>query len=128
RRNFEVPADGGIGMRGLQTAAVQDGELDHPGKIGKAMPGGKVHDVVLADQVNEIRVRLAGLQRFHCVDGVRWRGPLQLQRVQTKVRLAFDRSAEHFQAKLGRSRLLFELVRRNGGRNEDQAVEAELFE
>ena len=27
----------------------------------------------------------AGLQHFHCVDGVRWRGALQLQRVQTKM-------------------------------------------
>jgi hypothetical protein len=127
RGNLQMAADGGIGMGGLQTAAVQDAELDHLREIGKTMPAWKLHDVVLADQENEFGFRLAGLERLNCVDGVGRRGAFQLHGVQAKLRFAFDGGAQHFHADLRGRRLLRKFVRRDRSRNEDQAIQIELL-
>src|SRR6202011_42179 len=65
RGNVEEPANDRIGMRGLQTAAIQHDELDHLREVGKSMPARERRDVVLADQENEFSVRLARSQRFY---------------------------------------------------------------
>ena len=114
-------------MFGFQSGPIQDSELDHLRQLGKPMPGGESRHVVFADEINELRVRLANSQGFHGVDSIGWRGALELQSIETELRFAFDGSAQHFDAGVGRRWCAIELVRRNRCGNEEQLVQLELF-
>src|SRR5437762_2428990 len=91
------------------------------------MPGREPRHVVFADEINELRIRLASSQGFHGVDSIGWRGAIQLQSIETELRFAFDGSALHFDAGLGGRWYAIELVRRNRRGNGEQLGQLVLF-
>ena len=123
-----MTANGDEPVFGLQTRPVEDGELDHLRQLGKSVPGREARHVIFADEINELRVRFADSQRFHSIDGVRGSGTLQLQGIETELRLALDGRAQHFDAEIRRGRCLVELVRRDRRGDEEQLVQLELFD
>ena len=92
------------------------------------MPRREAADVVFSDEIEQLRVRLALTERFDCVDGIGGRRTLEFHRIEFKTRLAFDRSAQHFQTGIGCRELLIQFMGRSGGRNKDNCFEIERFE
>jgi len=114
-------------MFGFQSRAVEDCELDHLRQLTKPVPGREPRDVVFSDEADKLRAGFTGAKRFDGLDRVGGRRALQLQRIETKSRLALDGSAQHFDAKVSRCRRPFEFMRRHRCRNEEQLIELELF-
>jgi len=112
----------------LEPGAIEHRELNHFRQIRKPAPGGKLRDVVFADQVNELRIGLAAAKRFDCFDGVRRRRTLELQRIEAESRLAFNCRSQHFHPRLSIRWRSTQLVRRERGRNENELVELQLFD
>ena len=107
---------------------IENRELHHFRKIVETAPGGKLRDIVFADQANELRVWLATAERFDCLDGVRRRRPLELQSIETKSRLALNCRPQHFHASIGPSWRPSQLVRRESSGDENQVVELQLLD
>ena len=117
-----------IRMFGFHTATSEDDELHHFGEFSEAVPRREAADVVFSDEIEQLRVRLALAERLDCVDGIGWRRTPEFHRIESKTRLAFDRSAQHFQTDIGRRQLLIQFVGRSGSRNKDNCFKVERFE
>ena len=91
------------------------------------MPAGQARDIIFADQNEKLRGWLAFAEGCHGVDRVGRRWPLQLHPIESKKRLAFNRSAQHFQTNVSCCRLPIQLVRGEGGRDENQCLELQLL-
>jgi hypothetical protein len=117
-----------IRVFGFHSAAIKDDELHHFGEFSKTVPCREAADVVLSDEIEQLSVRLALAERLDCVDGIGRRRTLEFHRIESKTRLAFDRSAQHFQTDIGCRELLIQLVGRSGGLNKDNFFEIERFE
>jgi len=112
----------------FHTAASEDDELHHFGEFGKAVPRREAADVVFSDEIEQLQVRLALAERLDCVDGIGWRRTPEFDLIESKTRLAPDRSAQHFQTDIGRRQLLIHFVGRSGSRNKDNGFKVERFE
>jgi hypothetical protein len=128
RRNVDVPADRRVGMLRSCSGAIEHRELHHLRKLGKPVPGRKFCDIVFANQTDKLGVWLASLQCFDGFDGVRWRRANELQLIEAKPRFAFDRRPQHFHPQLRGERMCSQLMGRERGRNEKDAVEFELLD
>ena len=117
-----------IRVFGFHSAAIEHDELHHFGEFSKTVPRREAADVVFSDEIEQLRVRLALAERLDCVDGIGRRRTLEFHRIESKTRLAFDRSAQHFQTDIGCRELLIQFVGRSGGRNKDNCFEIERFE
>jgi len=117
-----------IWMFGFHTAASEDDELHHLGKFSKAVPGREAADVVFSYEIEELCVRLALTERLDRIDGIGWGRTPEFHRIEDKIRLASDCSAQHFQTDIGCRQLLLQFVGRSGSRNKDNGFKLERFE
>ena len=92
------------------------------------MPGVEARQIIGADEVEDLRVRMLARELLDRVDGERGRRPLQLALVDAEPRFARDRRAQHLEPHRGRRRLLVQLVRRDGCRDEDDFLELQRLQ
>ena len=57
-------------MNRVQSAAIEDRELDHFRKLSEPMPREKLLDLIFADETEQLRIRLPGAKRFDGIDGI----------------------------------------------------------
>jgi len=109
-------------------ATPEHDEFHQPAQVIVAAPGVQFPQVISADQIEELRLRMNGANAFHRVDGEARAVAVEFGIIEREARLAGDGGREHFPAHAGRSRGGGELVRGQAGRYENDPIELELLE
>lgn len=128
RRNIDPPREICVGMWDGGFRAMEDDELHQPAQIFEAMPSVQLGGIVIADEVKELRVRVARPQRFDGIDGKARPFPAEFAVVHGESGLSGDGEFQHLAAQVGRRGRAFEFVRRNAGGNEDHTVELQTLD
>lgn len=91
------------------------------------LPGVELVHIVVADEVIELGLGVAGLVVTHRIDGEGWACTVKLGVVQLKSLFPFQGRMEELLPVLRRGRRLVELVRRDLGQDENDLIQMEEF-